>query len=120
MSRNSFQIIRIGLALVFLANGLTAFFAPQEFKELLETSFVSQILPLPTTSFLLIIGINDLLMGGLILLNRYQKYIFGWAMLWLIGVMIVMAKPLDILEHFGFFSMALALWIEAISNENKI
>ena len=41
-------------------------------------------------------------------------------MLWLIGVMIVMAKPLDILEHFGFFSMALALWIEAISNENKI
>jgi uncharacterized protein YjeT (DUF2065 family) len=120
MNRNSFKIIRIGLALVFLANGLTAFFSPQELKELLEASFVSQILPLPITAFLLIIGINDLLMSGLILLNRYQKYTFGWAMLWLIGVMIVVARPLDILEHLGFFSMALALWIEAGSNKSMI
>lgn len=59
-------------------------------------------------------------MSGLILLNRYQRYVFGWAMLWLIGVMIVSAEPLDILEHSGFFSMALALWIESVSNKSKI
>lgn len=120
MSKNSYKIIRIGFALVFLANGLTAFFAPQEFKELLEVSFVSRILPIPISVFLLIIGINDLFMSGLILFNRYQKYIFGWAILWLIGVMIIVARPLDILEHLGFFSMALVLWIEAGSNKNMI
>ncbi len=119
MNKNSYKIIRIGLALVFLANGLTAFFAPQEFKELLEVSFVSQILPIPISVFLLIIGINDLFMSGLILLNRYKKYVFGWVMIWIIGVMVVVAKPLDILEHLGFFSIAMALWVETISNENK-
>ncbi len=120
MNKTSFKIIRIGLALVFLANGLTAFFVPQEFKELLEASFVSQILPLPITTFVLVIGINDLLMSGLIVLNRYKKYVFGWAMLWLVGVMIVIAEPLGILEHLGFFSMALVLWIETVSNKSKI
>lgn len=105
------KIIRWGLALVFLANSLTAFFAPQEFKDLLEASFVSHWLPVSIAAFVFMIGINDLLLALLILANKYQKYVLAWAMLWLIGVMIVTQDVLGILEHLGFFSMALALWV---------
>lgn len=38
-------IIRVGLALVFLANALTAIFMPDEFIGLLEGSFVGSALP---------------------------------------------------------------------------
>jgi len=114
--KNPMKIIRWGLSLVFLANGLTAFFAPQEFRELLEASFVSHWLPLSVSAFLIIIGINDLLLALLILFNKYQKYILVWAMLWLIGVMIVTQDIIGVLEHLGFFSMALALWVSAYTN----
>ncbi len=107
------KIIRVGLALVFLANGLNAFLAPQEFRELLETSFVSHWLPLSIPAFVIIIGINDLSLALLILLNKYQKYVQVWVMLWLVGVMIVIKNIFGILEHLGFFSMALALRLSA-------
>ncbi len=109
--KNPIKIIRIGLSLVFLANGLAALFAPKEFKDLLEASFISHWLPLSIPVFLLIISINDLSLALLILFNKYQKYILVWAMLWLIGVMITIQDIFGILQHIGFFSMALALWI---------
>lgn len=119
MSKKSLKIIRVGLSLVFLANGLMAFIAPQEFKELIEASFVSRLFPFPMAVFLLIIGINDLSMSLLILVGKYQKYIFAWAIIWLVIVMIVIGEPLEILEHAGFTTMALALWLSVVANDAR-
>lgn len=108
--KNPFTIIRIGLALVFFSNGLAAFLAPQEFRELVENSFVTRLLPIPIPTFSIIIGINDLLVSLLLFFNIPKlKYVLIWACLWLIGVMIVIAEPFAILEHLGFLSIALAL-----------
>ena len=117
MIETPLKIIRIGLSLVFLANGLAAFIAPQEFKELIEASFVSQLLPFPMAVFLLIIGINDLSLSVLLFVGKYQKYILAWAMIWLATVIVIITEPLAILEHIGFFAMALALWISVASND---
>lgn len=108
--KSPLKIIRIGLALVFLANALTAFFAPQEFKDLVQASFISHLLPISTTTFVWVIGINDLLLTLLILFNKFQKYVLIWAMLWLIGVILLTKEVPAILEHLGFLSMALALY----------
>jgi uncharacterized membrane protein len=113
MNIKPLTVVRVGLACVFLANGLTAFFMPQEFADLLGGSFVSGLLPFPIATAVLLIGVHDTLMALLILWGKYQKYIFGWACVWLVGVMIVVAEPLDVLEHLGFFAMALALWLSA-------
>jgi len=110
-NKSALKIIRIGLALVFLANALTAFFAPQEFKDLIEASFLAHLLPISTSAFVLIIAINDSLLTLLILLNKFQKYIMIWSMLWLLGVILLTKEVPAILEHLGFLSMALALWI---------
>lgn len=111
--KNPLIIIRIGLALVFLSNSLSAFFTPNEFRDIIEASSVAHLVPFSTATILLIIGTNDLVLSLLIFLNKYQKYILIWAMLWLVIVMVVTGDILGILEHLGFFSMALALWVNA-------
>ncbi len=116
MNKNALTVLRIGLAAVFLANGLTAFFMPEEFSDLLSGSFVSLLIPLPIATMVFLIGVHDTLMCILMLCNVAKKYVFGWAIIWLIGVMIVIAEPLDILEHVGFLTMAIALWINAVPN----
>lgn len=112
-NKNLFQILRIGLALVFLANAINAFFAPQEFKELIESSFLLPFIPFSISTLVIIIGINDSLLTLLILLNKFQKYVLVWAMLWLVGVMVVVKEVPGILEHIGFFSMSLVLWLDS-------
>lgn len=111
MDKRILIVMRVGLACVFLANGLTAFLEPQEFMDLLGGSFVPSLVPLSVATLVLLVGIHDTLMSLLLVVPKYQKYVFAWAMIWLIGVMIVVAEPLDILEHLGFFALALALWL---------
>lgn len=101
--------IRIGLALVFLASSLTAFTNPTEFTELIEKSFLSNILPFSPSVFVAIIGINDLLISLLLALNVGRKWLSVWAALWIMGAMSVIGTPLGILEESGFLFMALAL-----------
>lgn len=105
------NLIRIGLALVFLANSLTAFFAPSEFIELIEKSFLINILPISPALFAVIIGINDALVAILLLFNFGKRWIPIWAALWIIGVMAVKGVSLETLEESGFLFMALALTI---------
>ena len=116
VNKNAVTILRIGLAAVFLANGLTAFLEPQEFADLLSGSFISQIIPLQVATMVLLVGIHDTLMCILMLGNVARKYVFGWACLWLIGVMVIIGEPLDILEHLGFFVVALVLYMDAAPN----
>jgi hypothetical protein len=111
MKKNPITIIRLGLACVFLANGLAALFAPQEFKDLIEGSFILHWFSVSVAAFLWFIGINNILIAILLSLNKYSKIVAAWAMLWIIAATIVTQDIPGILEHVGFFSMALALWV---------
>ncbi len=112
-------IVRVGLGLVFLANSLAAFSAPAEFVELVEKSFVANFLPISITAFVTIVGINDALVATLLFSGIGRKWIAWWASLWLIGVLVVRAAPLEILEESGFLFMALALIINNIKQHES-
>lgn len=107
-------IVRFGLATVFLANSLTAFFDSGEFSKLLQQSFIYNLIPFSMTTFIMVIGTNDLILSLLIFLSRkWDKIIFSWATIWILGVMITLGKPLSILGETGFLAMALALLISS-------
>lgn len=120
-SKNPFTIIRIGLALVFLANALAAFFAPEEFTDLIAGSFLPHLLPVMSAEgFLTIVKINDSLIALLLLLNiKHLKYVLIWASIWILGVMVMIAEPLGILEHLGFLSMSIALFLNLEQSEEN-
>lgn len=105
-------LIRIGLALAFLANALTAFFAPAEFTDLISGSFVANILPVAVKTFVVMIGVNDLIVALLLFFGISVRRTAIWAAIWIIGVMIVRGAPLDILEEFGFLFMAISLILD--------
>lgn len=103
-------LIRFGLGIIFLANSLAAFFAPSEFIELLNNSFIVHLLPIRPELFIpLVIGLNDGIVALLLFFGIATRRVGLWAFVWLIGVMIVIASPFDVLEHFGLLFMALAL-----------
>jgi signal transduction histidine kinase len=103
-------IVRWGLVAVFLANSLTAFFSPEEFSELLSGSFIHNLIPVSIPTFVMLIGVNDLLLALLMAFSRkWDTVIFIWASIWILGVMVALGRPLDILEESGFLAMAIAL-----------
>lgn len=103
-------LIRFGLGTIFLANSLTAFFVPSEFIELINNSFMVNFLPIRPEIFVpLIIGLNDAIVALLFFFGIATRRVGLWAFIWLIGVMIIIASPLGILEHVGFLFMVLAL-----------
>ena len=103
-------LIRFGLGIVFLANALVAFFAPSEFIELIKNSFVANILPISPEPFVpIVIGLNDSIVALLLITGISTRRIALWTILWLVGVMIVIGSPFDVLEHSGLLFMALAL-----------
>ena len=103
-------LIRFGLGIVFLANALVAFFAPSEFIELIKNSFVANILPISPEAFVpIVIGLNDSIVALLLITGISTRRIALWAILWLVGVMVVIGSPFDVLEHSGLLFMALAL-----------
>lgn len=112
------NIIRIGLALVFLANSLTAFFAPSEFVELIEKSFLVNLLPVSADMLVTFIGINDAIVAFLLFWGLGVSYTAIWATLWLLGAMAIRGEPLEILEEAGFLFMALSLAVN--QKQNKI
>ena len=105
------NLIRTGLASVFLANSLIAFFAPSEFVELIEKSFVINFLPVSAETFVSFIGINDAMVALLLFFGVGTFYTAVWATIWLSVVMLVRGEPLEILEEIGFLFMAIALAI---------
>lgn len=103
-------LIRSGLGIIFLANSLAAFFAPSEFIELINNSLIVHFLPIRPELFVpLIIGLNDGIVALLLFSGIATRRVGVWAFIWLIGVMVVIASPLDVLEHAGLLFMALAL-----------
>lgn len=105
-------LIRFGLGIIFIANALAAFFAPSEFIELIENSFVANLLPISPEVFVpIVIGINDSIVGLFLIGGFATRRVAIWAAIWLVGVMVIVGKPFDVLEHSGllFMSAALAL-----------
>lgn len=103
-------LIRFGLGIVFLANALVAFFAPSEFIELIKNSFFVNILPISPEAFVpIVIGLNDSIVALLLITGIATRRVALWSILWLVGVMIVIGSPFDVLEHSGLLFMALAL-----------
>ncbi|OYV27147.1 MAG: hypothetical protein B7W98_02385 [Parcubacteria group bacterium 20-58-5] len=103
-------LIRFGLGVIFIANALTAFFAPAEFTEIIKNSFVANFLPISPEAFVgIVIGFNDAIVGLLLISGFATRRVAVWATMWLIGVMIVIGSPLDVLEHSGLLLMSVAL-----------
>ena len=110
-------LIRFSLGLIFLANSLIAFFAPSEFIELINNSFIANLLPIrPETFVPLVIGLNDGIVALFLFFGIATRRVGTWAFIWLIGVMVVIASPLNVLEHTGLLFMALAL---VLNNNQK-
>ena len=105
-------LIRFGLGIIFIANALVAFFAPAEFIELIENSFVVNLLPIRPEVFVpIVIGLNDSIVGLLLISGFATRRVAVWATLWLVGVIVVIGigNPFDVLEHSGLLFMSLAL-----------
>ncbi|MBI2054896.1 MAG: DoxX family membrane protein [Candidatus Sungbacteria bacterium] len=107
-------LIRFGLGVIFIANALTAFFAPAEFIELIKNSFVANLSPISPKAFVgVIIGFNDAIVGLLLMSGIATRRTAVWATVWLVGVMAVIGSSLDILEHFGLIFMSTALILDS-------
>jgi uncharacterized membrane protein YphA (DoxX/SURF4 family) len=110
---NYHHIIRYGLGIIFIANALVAFFAPAEFIEIIENFFIINFLPIRPEVFVpIIIGLNDIVVGLLLIVGFATRRVAIWATIWLIGVMITIGSPFDVLEHVGILFMSIALAID--------
>jgi uncharacterized membrane protein YphA (DoxX/SURF4 family) len=110
---NYHHITRYGLGVIFIANALVAFFAPTEFIEIIKNSFALNLLPLGREAFtVVIIGLNDTIVGLFLLFGFATRRVAIWAAVWIIGVIVVIGNPFDILEHLGLLLMAIALFLD--------
>lgn len=121
LRKYSTLLIRVGLALVFLANSYTAFVSPDEFTEIIGKSFFAGSLPINSEAFVRLIGISDGTMGILLLLGIGLRYISIYTAVWITGVMatIGLKEPGEFLEHFGSLAMASYIFLNVTSANKK-
>lgn len=100
-------LFRIGLSSFFLANSITAWFASDAFRELLDQNKLTSAVGHPDL-LLKFIGINDALLFLLILSGRFRKLATIWGSIWLIGVIYVSGlwNP-EFIEHLGILALLL-------------
>ncbi|MCL5114023.1 MAG: DoxX family membrane protein [Patescibacteria group bacterium] len=115
IKKNYLLLLRFGLAFIFLANSLTGLFNPNDFKEIVEKSFFHGVLDL-TPLFIILVGINDLVLSILLFTHFVPKVTYKWATAWLVVVTVVIATTggwgiTDSVEHLGFVSIALVLML---------
>ena len=112
-------ILRYGLAFVFLANAINGIFNPSDFKEAIEKTVIFagilNILPYFPT----LVGINDFAISLLLFTNLFPNIAAKWASAWLAIVILVLFTQggwgiVDAMEHLGFLSIALVLYINSI------
>lgn len=73
---------RIGFALVFIINSVTAIMQPAGFKKLIDSNFLAHMLG-HTQIMLYVICVNDALLGVLIVSGIKRQWVYAWAGLWL-------------------------------------
>ena len=95
------KLFRFGLAVIFLANSLTAWFLPDEFREIILISNLAS--KLGNTDILVnLIVINDGLLFLLLVLGVWRKPVAIWGLIWILMVIFVTGflTP-DFVEHIG-------------------
>ncbi|MDD4989203.1 MAG: hypothetical protein PHV42_02155 [Candidatus Pacebacteria bacterium] len=103
-------LLRLGLACAFLANSLTAFLSPDDFKDAVSGSFVLKIIPVSAAAFVTFIGISDGIVAILLVLGKKVSWVALYASLWIVGVILVTGvMTFDALEHVAFLSLAVAI-----------
>lgn len=81
-------VIRIAFASVFLVNAVSVWIDPYTSIEMFEKSILHNWVPNPTQA-VHFINLNDLLMGLLILVNRWNGYLLAGIGFWLIATTVV-------------------------------
>lgn len=81
-------LFRLGFASIFLVNSVTAWLHPASFVELLHAFPPAQWVG-HTDLLLILIGVNDLILGLLILMGIGKKFVWTWAGVWFAIVTIV-------------------------------
>ena len=82
-------ILRVGLAMLFLANALVAWINPDEFRTLLERAHVDRIIDADVV--LWIIRVNDAAVAAALVLawRRWPQLVAAWVGLYVLGVGVV-------------------------------
>lgn len=104
-------LVRLGLSIIFIVNALTAFFAPGDFVGIIKDSFIAGFLPVRPETFVWVIGLNDSIVGLLLISGIATRRVAIWATAWLMGVTVIMTDPLDMLEHIGLLLVSFSLTI---------
>jgi hypothetical protein len=96
-------VLIAGLAGVFMANAIVAFFEPSDVTELVERSLVGRVLPAMHGRWVAwVVVVNDLTIGALLVATmwtpRARPYVLAWAGAWLLAVALI---KLTSLEAFG-------------------
>lgn len=86
-------VFRLGFAGVFLVNALVALLEPSGFEKLMQGSFMGAFIN-NFTPLIWLIAINDMLLGLLILSDRWQSYVLAWSGLWLLAVSVIKLSSL--------------------------
>lgn len=79
---------RVGFAGIFLANALVAWFTPGDFLMLIQDNVLVQLTGYPHV-YIMVAGVNDLLLALLILSGRWPRVVYVWASFWLMVVTLV-------------------------------
>lgn len=73
-----------------------SFFTPVGFLEIIESSFVENLILISLESFVIIIGLNNAIVGLLLISGFATRRVVIWAIIWFVGIMIIVGKPFDI------------------------
>ncbi len=105
LKKNKNMLFRIGLSSFFLVNSITAWTAPDEFKDALTGNSAAAHIG-HTNTLVHLIGVNDALLFLLILSGKYRKVAVVWAGVWLVAVIFVTGFwTTDFIEHLGVLAL---------------
>jgi hypothetical protein len=84
---------RIGFGGVFLTNAAIALLDPGGFVELMRSSFLGSFVT-DFTPLVWLIAANDLMLGILLVWDRWKRYVRAWAGAWLFAVTLIKVSEL--------------------------
>lgn len=105
LRKNKSILFRIGLGGIFLTNSVTAWFSPDEFRELITSNTVTSHIGHPDL-LIKLIGINDASLFLLILSGKYRKLAAAWGSLWIMTTIYMTGfwTP-DFIEHLAILAL---------------
>lgn len=111
-------LLSVALGLTFLANSLSAFLTPDEFRGVIEHSLVFNKILDFIPFFITIIGFHDLTVSVLLISRLFSKIVVWWATIWIIIVISVLLSQAGLdgfftaLEHAAPLGIALYLALQ--------